>query len=93
MYHKTDHRLNRQIRDLHSTKIPVSLRTILLWTIVYFIGLPIVLYVTELTNNQTIMYIFLLPVFPVIGITYFIFTGKLPIVIKVLHRLLVRSKK
>jgi len=92
VYHKTDHRLNKQIHDLQKIKIQVSLWTIIGYSILYFLLLPVVVAVSERYNSNIILYLYLSPLVPVIAISYLLFTGKLSLLIKILHTVTSRRR-
>jgi len=88
MYHQTDHNLNRQIRDLSRIKIPLSFKKILFFVVGYLALLPVAIYLTVTTKYDIILYIYLVPLAPIVFVTYMTFTGKLKWLIKVAHKLL-----
>ena len=88
MYHKTDHNLNQQIRDLSKIKIPLSFKKILFAVMGYLALLPGVVYLAIATKYDLILYIYLVPLAPIVFITYMTFTGKLKWLIKLAHKLL-----
>lgn len=90
MYHKSDHRLNKQIQDLQRININISLRTIILYSALYLLVLPFVVLIAEWYNANLILYLYLIPLLPVSAVTYLLFTGKISFLIKILHRLTVR---
>ena len=87
MYHKTDHKLNQQIKDLSRIKIPITFKKILFAMIGYLLLLPAVIYLAITSKYDFILYIYLIPLAPIISITYLIFTGKLKWIIRIAHKL------
>ena len=87
MHHKSDEHLNRQIKDLSNIKIPVSGRKIIVGSITYIVLAPLIIILTIRLDNALLLYLYLIPFLPVVGITYLIFTGKLKWVIKLLHKI------
>lgn len=88
MYHKTDHTLNQQIRDLSKIRIPLSFKKILFVVIGYLALLPAVVYLAISTTYDIFLYLYLVPLAPIIFVTYMTFTGKLKWLIKIAHKLL-----
>ncbi len=87
MYHKSDELLNKQIRDLSNIKIPVSGRRFIVGSITYILLAPLIVIFTIRLDTTLLLYLYLIPFLPVVGITYLVFTGKLKWVIKLLHRI------
>lgn len=52
--------------------------------------LPIAIYISERYSTNIILYLYLTPLIPVIGVSYLLFTGKLALLIRIIHKLTIR---